>query len=209
MKFVKNYILLAMVVVLIACSPSDNSTADPAEIKAAPAPAVVADTVYTNGKIYTVNDAKPWAEAVAIKDGKFLVVGSASDVEVVTGSTTQLVDLGGKFAMPGTIDLHSHPFITPWYGSMNLKFDNPGDADAMLAEIKAYAEANPDKEWIIGGQYSLGVFPGDKPRKELLDASCQIGQSPFLTRPAIRCGSTPGPWNSPASMQTRPPIHWW
>ena len=40
-----------------------------------------ADVAYTNGKIYTVNDAQPWAEAVAIKDGKFLLVGSNSDVE--------------------------------------------------------------------------------------------------------------------------------
>lgn len=85
MQFSKNYILLATVVVLIACSPSDNSTVDPAEIEASPAPAVVADTVYTNGKVYTINDARPWAEAVAIKGGKFLVVGSASDVEAVTG----------------------------------------------------------------------------------------------------------------------------
>ena len=61
----------------------------------------VADTVYTNGKIYTVNQAQPWAEAVAIKDGKFLVVGSGADVEAVSGDGTQTVDLGGRFAMPG------------------------------------------------------------------------------------------------------------
>ena len=128
-----------------------------------------ADTVYTNGKIYTVNEAQPWADAVAIKDGKFIVVGSNADVNTVTGDGTMVVDLGGKFAMPGMIDLHSHPFITPWYGSMNLKLQNPGDADAMIEEIKAYAEASPNKEWIIGGQYLLNVFPDDKPRKELLD----------------------------------------
>ena len=47
-----------------------------------------ADTVYTNGKIYTVNEAQPWAEAVAIKSGKFLAVGSNADVEAVTGDGT-------------------------------------------------------------------------------------------------------------------------
>ena len=61
----------------------------------------VADTVYTNGRIYTVNEAQPWAEAVAIKDGKFLVVGSNAEVEAVTGDDTDVVDLGGGFAMPG------------------------------------------------------------------------------------------------------------
>ncbi|MBD3857695.1 MAG: amidohydrolase, partial [Acidobacteria bacterium] len=72
-------------------------------------PAEIADTVYTNGKIYTVNEAQPWAEAVAIKDGKFLVVGSAAEVEAVTGKETEVVDLAGAFAMPGIGDPHIHP----------------------------------------------------------------------------------------------------
>lgn len=151
MKFIRTILILLAIV----------STTQAAEL---------ADTVYKNGNIYTVNESQPWAEAVAIKDGKFLAVGSATEVEAVTGDGTTIVDLDGKFMMPGIIDLHSHPFITPWYGSMNLKLQNPGDVDAMIAEIKAYADANPDKEWIIGGQYLLGVFPGDKPNKELLDA---------------------------------------
>ena len=66
----------------------------------------VADTVYTNGKIYTVNEAQPWAEAVAIKDGEFLVVGLNADAEAVTGKETEVVDLGGAFVMPG-IGLHA------------------------------------------------------------------------------------------------------
>ena len=133
------------------------------------APEDAADTVYTNGRIYIVNEAQPWAEAVAIKDGRFLVVGSSADVEAVTGDDTEVVDLEGQFVMPGIFDLHAHPFITPWYGAMNLALQNPGDADALLAEVATYAEANPDKEWIIGGQYSLGVFPDDNPSKDLLD----------------------------------------
>jgi predicted amidohydrolase YtcJ len=130
----------------------------------------VADVVYTNGRIYTLNESQPWAEAVAIKDGKFIAVGSGVDIATVTGDGTEVIDLEGRFVMPGIFDLHTHPFITPWYGSMNLSLQNPGDADAILAEIKAYADANPDKEWIIGGQYLAGVFPDDNPKKELLDA---------------------------------------
>ena len=60
-----------------------------------------ADTIYKNGKIYTVDKAQPWAEAVAIKDGKFLVVGSDADAETVTGEGTEVIDLDGAFAMPG------------------------------------------------------------------------------------------------------------
>ena len=165
----QSLLVTVSLVLLASCSREAPPTADSA-VPATESVVQLADTVYMNGRIYTVNPAQPWAEAVAIKDGRFLVVGTNADVEAVTGENTKSIDLGEKFVMPGTIDLHSHPFITPWYGSMNLKFSNPGDADVMLAEIKAYADAHPDKEWIIGGQYSLGVFPDDKPGKELLDA---------------------------------------
>lgn len=162
----KFLIAMMLMVSIAACSPK---TEEQAAAPAATDVGDVADTVYTNGKIYTVDEDQPWAEAVAIKDGKFLVVGSAANVAAVTGDTTEMIDMEGRFAMPGVFDLHSHPFITPWYGSMNLSLQNPGDADAILAEVKAYADANPDKEWIIGGQYLNGVFPGDSPSRELLD----------------------------------------
>ncbi len=149
-------LIFALAVLVVGCTRSQ--------------PAELADTVYTNGKIYTVNEAQPWAEAVGVKDGKLIFVGSAADAEGVTGKSTSVVDLGGNFVMPGIFDLHTHPFITPWYGSMNLSLQNGGDADAIIAEIKAYAEGSPDKEWIIGGQYLAGTFPGDNPTKELLDA---------------------------------------
>ena len=58
--------------------------------------AVVADTVYTNSKVYTVNEAQPWAEAVAIKDGKFIAVGLADDMTAVTGDDTEVVDLAAR-----------------------------------------------------------------------------------------------------------------
>ena len=129
-----------------------------------------ADVVYTNGRIYTVNEGQPWASAVAIKDGRFTVVGSEADVGAVTGKTTKVVDLEGRFVMPGVFDLHTHPFITPWYGSMNLVLENPGDADAIVEQVRTYAQAHPDEAWVIGGQWLLGVFPQDSPTKELLDA---------------------------------------
>jgi predicted amidohydrolase YtcJ len=163
--------LMMIAMLVVACGSQEVETPRTTEAPAAVAETLseIADTVYTHGKIYTVNRAQPWAEAVAIKDGRFLVVGSNADVETVTGPGTKNHDLEGRFVMPGILDLHSHPFITPWYGSMNLPLQEPGDADAILAEVSAYAQANPGKEWIIGGQWSLGVFPDDNPGRELLD----------------------------------------
>lgn len=115
-----------------------------------------------------MSEAQPWAEAVAIKDGKFLVVGSAADVEAATGSGTEVIDLEGRMAMPGFIDAHNHATGASM-SKANLYISNPSDADAILAEIKAYAEANPDLPFIRGEAWNLGVFPGNNPRKEWLD----------------------------------------
>ena len=75
-------------------------------------------------RIYTVDEAHPWAEAVAIKDGKFLVVGSNADVEALAGESTEVVDPGGKFVMPGFFDLHVHPFTTALNNMLNLDFSD-------------------------------------------------------------------------------------
>ena len=128
----------------------------------------MADTVYTGGKIYTVDKNQPWAEAVAIKGGKFIKVGSADDVKALIGEDTEVVDLGGKFVMPGFIDAHTHA-LNGADDMANLQIKQPGDKNALLAEIKAYADANPDVPLIRGASWNLGVFPNDSPPKELLD----------------------------------------
>ncbi|MGH8243570.1 MAG: amidohydrolase [Steroidobacteraceae bacterium] len=74
-----------------------------------PDPAATADVIYSGGDIVTVNDAQPSAEALAIKDGRILAVGSLADVEKAhKGRTTVMIDLGGKTLLPGFVDGHSH-----------------------------------------------------------------------------------------------------
>src|ERR1700735_1917147 len=76
-----------------------------------------ADIVFLNGKIYTQNAARPWAEAVAIKDGEIAAVGSNSEVTKYRGSMTQVVDVAGRMVLPGFVDSHIHFLL----GSLNLK----------------------------------------------------------------------------------------
>lgn len=128
-----------------------------------------ADTVYTNGRIYTVDSAMPWAEAVAINNGVFEVVGSTAEAMAVADDTTRVIDLGGAFVMPGLIDVHAHP-LSVGIDRANLSFSDPTDVDKMLAELGAFAKANPDHKIIRGGSWNLGVFDNDSPTKDLLDA---------------------------------------
>ena len=69
-----------------------------------------ADTVFYNGKILTADEKFSTAEAVAIRDGKFLAVGPSARILKMAGPKTTKIDLAGKTVTPGIIDLHQHPF---------------------------------------------------------------------------------------------------
>ncbi len=71
-------------------------------------PAEPADAIYINANVITMNDAQPRAEALAVKDGKVLAVGSRTEVEAHKGPSTRVVDVEGKTIAPGFIDGHGH-----------------------------------------------------------------------------------------------------
>ncbi len=132
----------------------------------------VADTVYTNGKIYTVNEAQPWAEAVAIKDGRFLVVGSNADVEEVTGEATAVVDLGGGFAMPGIGDTHIHPaLVMPKRAFCGLPgtFYEPTEEQTLDALKECIANYPDDREWFIATGWTMPALAPETLTREFLD----------------------------------------
>jgi hypothetical protein len=84
-----------------------------AALASLPAQAADADTIYFGGPIVTVNDRQPTAEAVAVKGGKIVAVGSRSAVEKAQkGRKTVMVDLGGRTMIPGFIDAHGHMWGT-------------------------------------------------------------------------------------------------
>jgi predicted amidohydrolase YtcJ len=129
-----------------------------------------ADTIYTNGKIYTVNDKQPWAEAVAIKDGKFIAVGKNADVQKLKGNKTEVIDLGGKFVMPGIVDSHLH--LSNVYGleeSGELLFPESLTPKEIQEKVKEHIAANPDRKSVRANKYGLGHFPDGRATKEFVD----------------------------------------
>ena len=80
-----------------------------------------ADLILTSARIHTVEAASPWAEAVAIADGKFIAVGTAAEVARLAGARTRVIDLGGRLVLPGFGDAHVHPvFAGVAYSSCSL-----------------------------------------------------------------------------------------
>src|ERR1700753_3852928 len=91
---------------------------------------MAADTLLVNGHIYTANPDAPWAEAVAIRGNRIEAIGSTDEVLAQSGWHTKTIDLGGRMAMPGIIDTHTH-FLQ---GSELLEGPNVYGA-ASLAEV--------------------------------------------------------------------------
>ena len=122
----------------------------------------VADTVYTGGKIYTVNEKHPRAEAVAIKDGRFIAVGSVDDMKAVTGDSTKVVDLGGKLVMPGLHDQHVHieqAYKGEILSDQLLSFPSTVDTSDKAAKLlKDFAAKNPDATVLFGQSLEYGIF---------------------------------------------------
>lgn len=132
----------------------------------------IADAVYLNGKIYTVNKNIPWVEAVAIQDGKFIKVGSNVDVETLVGEKTEVIDLNGAFTMPGIIDPHIHPSLLMTkraYCALPGTFYEPSEEqilDALKAAISKYPK---DKEWFIGQGFSTPSMSKETLTRQVLD----------------------------------------
>ena len=127
-----------------------------------------ADTVLTNGKIYTVNDDQLWAEAVAVKGDEIVYVGDKDGAKALTGDGTKVIDLEGRLTLPGFIESHVHPSVAAAYASgVVLNFSDP--MEVVLQKIRAYAEANPDKEVIFGATYNGSYLNEDGNYKKMLD----------------------------------------
>ena len=110
------------------------------------------ELILHNGNIWTVNTAEPRAEAVAISRGRFLAVGSNSDVLNLAGAGVQKIDLGGKTVLPGFIDAHSHPADA---GRLHLRMVDCDlrSIQAIQSALRERAAKTPAGEWVLGFKY--------------------------------------------------------
>ena len=121
-----------------------------------------ADSIYTGGDIVTVNDARPKVEAVAVKDGKILAVGSRAEIEKAhKGATTQIVDLAGKTMLPGFVDSHGHVYLIGLQSSTANLLPPPDGTGKDIASLEkllidwaaTHQEAVKKVGWIAGFGY--------------------------------------------------------
>ncbi len=130
-----------------------------------------ADLVVFGGRIYTGDDQEPWVEAVAVHDGLVVARGKTKKILKRAGADATRIDLGGRMAMPGVVDAHSHPLSGAIKNLFECNFPFSSGPDDIAATVKGcVARAGDDEVWIIGGQWDSNFFVNHKigsPRKFL------------------------------------------
>jgi hypothetical protein len=145
---------VSILVILVACTKQNFNSAD---------------TILVNGKIFTIKQAQPWADACAIKDGKFIAVGEERLILKFKGKSTAVIDLKSRLVLPGFNDAHVH-FSDGGFYLLGIDLRDARDEDELVERIKNYAAKLNKGEWILGGNWDHEAWPSKKhPTKELID----------------------------------------
>ena len=109
----------------------------------------VADLVITGGVVATLDKSSPKVDALAVKDGRILAIGSNRRIKKFIGDETNHLRLNGQFVMPGFIEGHAH-FIGLGESLMMLRLAKASSWDEIVKEVAEAAELTPAGEWIVG-----------------------------------------------------------
>ncbi|GIK60722.1 MAG: amidohydrolase [Ignavibacteriota bacterium] len=127
-----------------------------------------ADTVFTNGFVYTVDSINSKAEAVAIKDKSIIFIGDNDSVQKYIGEKTKVINLNGKMVLPGFVDAHCHSISSyRYFNELNLY--GLKSKENIQNAIKKYLSEHPDAKYIKGRGWSDTDFPGIGPDKKIID----------------------------------------
>lgn len=126
-----------------------------------------ADTVLLNGKIVTLDPASPAAEALAVRGGKIVAVGSSADIRALAGPDTRTIDLEGRTVVPGLIDSHMHAIRAALFYATEVNWIGTSSIPEAMARIRlprnGQSPANGSSSPAAGPSSSSGKN-GGRPR---------------------------------------------
>ncbi len=130
---------------------------------------MTADLILQNGVVHTGSVTRQLASAVAVTDGRIVAVGGPNDVASHRGPATREIDMQGGMLLPGFFDAHCHPAMGG-YGMTQCDLHSIAGREQTWKAIESYANGHPNRDWILGGGWSMSDFPGGLPTREELDA---------------------------------------
>ena len=141
-------------------------------------PAQAADLLLTGGSVLTMDAVRRTAAAVAVRGGRIAFVGTDRDAAAFVGPRTRRVDLRGRTLLPSFQDAHVHPAMAGINLARCPLHELPRTLDTYLDTIRAHADREPDRPWILGDGWYMEAFPGGTPSR--LDLDRVTGARPAL-----------------------------
>lgn len=130
------------------------------------------EQLYFGGDIYTVDDALPSAEAVAVRDGTIAAVGSTGGCEAALGPGHERVDLRGRALLPGFIDTHLHPLMLVYF-DMNADLHGVSSMRDLQDRMRESGAGAPPGAWVVGLQFDEQDLDDPRmPTRHDLDVAC-------------------------------------
>ena len=134
-----------------------------------------ADLVVVSANVITVDYGNPQAEAFAVKNGKFIAVGTNSQIKKLVGKDTTVIDAQGKTITPGFIDAHLHPgpvySVNSRLGKVNLNPASVKTMDELINALREKAKKTPQGQWVFGPRYHDTKPARHQPPRDLDKAS--------------------------------------
>jgi predicted amidohydrolase YtcJ len=149
----------AFVLAAIAANASASEQANAQRASATPrGPVERADLIVINARIYTVDNAKPIASALAVKDGRIVFVGSDSEARVLGGNSTRIVDLKGHTVIPGMVDAHAH-LLGLATSLRNVLLAGSSSYDEVIRRVTERVRTRKPGEWVEGRGWDQNLWP--------------------------------------------------
>jgi predicted amidohydrolase YtcJ len=152
----KSLIVFVCALAAVACSRQPSST-----------PAKPGTVAIVNARIWTGDDAQPWAQALVIDGATLALVGTNEDARKANAG--QVVDAGGRLIVPGFTDAHVH-FLQGGSSLASVQLRDARTREEFVARIKAFAATVPAGTWITGGNWDHSLWGGELPTREWIDA---------------------------------------
>ncbi len=128
------------------------------------------DLILISGRIWTADMARPWATSIAIHGNQITNVGETNAIRRLAGPATKVVDLGGKFAMPGINDSHIH-FLSSALKLFEADLTGARSLPEIQRRIAQFAKDHPNEEWITGSGWEYSYLPNQRlPTRQDIDA---------------------------------------
>lgn len=129
-----------------------------------------ADLVLLNGKIWTVNERQPEAEAMAVQGNRIIDIGTSNDIRKWIGKGTRVLDLQGRRVVPGLNDAHVH-FFNGGAGLASVQLRDAKTPEEFAKRIATFAAKSPNGRWILEGNWDHENWsPAKLPTRQLIDA---------------------------------------